>query len=358
MSISNLKKYDQADMLGSIQLIPKQAQAAWQQASKLKLPADYRQINQIIVIGMGGSILGPELVKNILNFKLAKPLNLVSDYVPDKLSPAQLENTLFILSSYSGNTEEVLDWTKLFSSVSAAKRPPALKILGITAGGRLETWLKKNKKPYYKINTEFNPCGQPRIGTAFSIFALLAFLQNLGLINLNKKNLAAFFQRQHFPWAQAVKNLTKKLKNKLPIIIAAQHLKANAHILANQINENAKTMAAWFTIPELNHHLLEGLQFPASNHRQLIFIFLESGLYSAKTQLRFKLTKQILAKHKLSYTVRQIKQNPQPGPKAEQALSQALEMLIWGAYLSFYLALTYQLNPSEIPVVQEFKKHI
>ena len=74
------------------------------------------------------------------------------------------------------------------------------------------------------------------------------------------------------------------------ILIGAQFLTGSVHAFCNQLNENAKNMASYFALPELNHHLMEGLGFPSSNKSNLVSLFINSGLYDKRLQLRFELT--------------------------------------------------------------------
>lgn len=50
-------------------------------------------------------------------------------------------------------------------------------------------------------------------------------------------------------------------ENKLPIVIGAEHLTANTLITRNQFNETSKTFSAFYIVPDLNHHLMEGVGF-------------------------------------------------------------------------------------------------
>ncbi len=104
------------------------------------------------------------------------------------------------------------------------------------------------------------------------------------------------------------------------------------------------------SIPELNHHLLEGLKFPAANRQNLVFIFFESQLYFKKNQVRYAVTKKVVAKNRIGSSVYRL--------KAASRLGQSLEMLVFGSYASFYLAVLNNLNPSKIPWVDYFKAEL
>jgi len=126
-------------------------------------------------------------------------------------------------------------------------------------------------------------------------------------------------------------------------------IKGNVHVVTNQTNENGKHFACFFPIPELNHHLMEGLKNPAAN-KNLKFFLITSNLYHPRNQKRYKILKTVLAKNKIDFAEYQ--------PKAKTKLLQAFEVLNFGSYLSFYLAMSYNLDPTPVPLVDFFKKHL
>ena len=163
-NISQIKKLDTQNMLGSLQSLGKQAEQVWQQAKGLKIPIDYKKVNRVVVCGMGGSAIGADVVRSVFASELKIPVQIVNDYSP----PAFVDNkTLVIASSYSGNTEEVGNALKLAKVRKA-------KLIIISAGGNLQTFAKKNKIPAFIFTTENNPCNSPRMGLGYSIIGQLA----------------------------------------------------------------------------------------------------------------------------------------------------------------------------------------
>ena len=119
--------------------------------------------------------------------------------------------------------------------------------------------------------------------------------------------------------------------------------------MANQINESAKQTTLYYPIPELNHHLLEGLTFPKSNRQSLYFLFFNSTDYHLRNQKRFKITEEVLAKQKIKYQHMEFLGNK---------LEQSVEMLILGSLLSYQLAKNNQVNPNQVPWVNYFKRKL
>jgi len=334
-----IKKLDKADLLGSIALLGQQCEQTWQEVKKIKIPANYHQVENIVVSGMGGSALGGHIIRSVFSGELKVPIEVVRGYsLPAYVGP----KTLLILSSYSGDTEETLAAAK-----EGQKRKT--KIMGLATGGKLSDFLRRNNYPAYIFKPNHNPSGQPRMGLGYSILGQLGLLRQCGLLKIDEKEISRTIEllgRKN----NAAKNLAEKLKNKTPVIAASEFLLGNAHALANQINENAKCFAAYFELPELNHHLMEGLKNPAANRKNLVFLLINSGLYAPRNQARYKILKTVLAKNKINFL--------EYRPTAKTKFQQSWETLLLGSYLSFYLAMSYNLDPSPVPWVNFFKKEL
>jgi len=349
-NVDQIKKLDPQKVLNSIEAFDLQVSQAWNEMKEVKIPASYSGCNKILVDGMGGSGLGSHAIRSIFYDKLKVPFGLIHGYQ----LPANLDSkTLYLVSSYSGTTEEPL------STITAAKNKKA-KVFGISSGGPLARLISQGKIPGYIFTPQFNPSGQPRMGLGYSLGAQLALFNKLGLIKISdaeiKHALSGLtkLQKKFGPNNPTVKNPAKKLAvalaGKIPLVVTAEFLAGNGHIFANQLNENAKTFSSYFQIPELNHHLLEGLRFPKSNRRNLLFIFFESKSYLKKNQIRFAVTKKVVAKNHVSAFSYAL--------TTKGKLAQSLEMLVFGSYASFYLAALYGINPSKIPWVNFFKAEL
>lgn len=346
----HIKQLDASNVLGSLELLAKQIEQAWQETSQLNLPSEYKNIKQVVINGMGGSGLGTHIIQSLYFQKLKVPLGNIHSYS----LPGMLDNeTLYILSSYSGNTEEVL------STYEPAKRKGA-KILAISAGGKLGDLIQQGYIPGYLFKPRYNPSGQPRLGLGYLLVGILGLLRKSGVLPINPshiKSAVALLSKLKSEFGQAsplrdnpAKQIAEHLKDRLPTVVAADFLAGNAHTFANQLNENAKTFASYFILSELNHHLLEGLSFPKSNPKNLIFIFFDSGLYHQRNQERLKITQDVLKKNKISYLNYRLQGHTQ--------LEQSWAMLLLGSYISFYLAILYGVNPADIPWVDYFKAQL
>jgi glucose/mannose-6-phosphate isomerase len=348
--IKKIKKMDSGRVLDSIELLGKQIGQVLVDFKKVKLPQRYQQVDKIIINGMGGSALGSYILRSVYFDRLKVPVGVINSY----LLPAALDRrTLYLLSSYSGTTEEPL------ATILEANKKQA-KIFGITTGGDLAEKIKRREIAGFVFKPDFNPSGQPRMGLGYSLGAQLALLSKLGVLRLRapeiKKARAAIekYNKQFGVKSRLSRNFAKQLAlalyRKTPVIIASEFLSGNAHALANQINENAKNYSNYFLISEMNHHLLEGLTFPKNNYDHLAFVFFESKLYHPKNQVRYHVTKDVVDKNKIKFYSYSL--------ESRDKLAQAMEMLVFGSYLSFYLAILNQVNPSKIPWVDYFKAQL
>ncbi|MCL4382368.1 MAG: SIS domain-containing protein [Patescibacteria group bacterium] len=333
---------DKARMLESIRLLPDQCRQAWEETKKIQIPSSYMaQTSQIIVSGMGGSALGAHIIKSLFHQDLSLPVEIINDYhLPGYVD----SRTLLLLSSYSGSTEETLS-----TAFEGLKRQA--KIVGITTGGKLGSFLEENHFPAYIFKPQFNPCGQPRIGLGYSIVGQIGLLRKIGLLKLDEND---FYQtidslsRESETLKKEAKAMAAKIQDKIVEVIGASHLSGNAHVLANQLNENSKNFAGFFFLPELNHHLMEGLKNPKQN--KLIFLFLRSLFYDEKIKLRLKLTQEIIAKNNLPFLEFE--------SHGENKLAEVFQTLLFGSFLSFYLSIIYNQDPSVIPWVDYFKEKL
>lgn len=331
---------DKSNIFGSIVDLPKQIQHAWDEAQKVNIPDDYKKINKIVMTGMGGSLLGAKIIQAVFGQDLAYPLVLVNDYdLPNWVD----EKTLVICSSYSGSTEETL------SNFQQALIKKA-KLMVITAGGKLLELALANKLPVYKIDPIFNPSQQPRMAIGYSVIGQLVLCQKAGLLELTQAMINELIEVMQQVKADPAQVLAKQLEMKQVILVAAEHLAGAVHTVKNQMNENAKHLSHRHDLPELNHHLMEGLRFPVSNPDTTMFWFINSSLYSARMQRRLKLTQEVVEKNNLSSIIWQA--------AAKSKLAQAFELIQFGAYVNFYLSQLHKLDPAAIPWVDYFKAQL
>jgi len=187
------------------------------------------------------------------------------------------------------------------------------------------------------FETSLNPAGQPRSGLGLSLGMFWGALVKLGF--LNKPEIAEILPR----WS----SLAQKTRNKLIIFVSSGFLEGACRAGRNIINETAKTYADYHILPEMNHHLLEGLACPASNKKNLVFLFLESEFYEPKILTRLKLTREVVRKNKIKTITVKL--------KGKNRAEQMLETIFNASRLSCQLSKIYRVDPLSIPWVKWFK---
>jgi len=347
------KKLDKHFVGKSIELLPAQMRQVLSEASLVKIPQEYSKINKVVLAGMGGSNLGIRIMRHAFADQIKIPININAGYgVPKYVD----ENTLYIMSSYSGTTEEPL------STYDEAKKRGA-KIIAITEdaeNNKLKEIILRDDIPGYIFKPEQNPSGQPRLGLGYSIFGIAMMLSEAGVIKIDVKEMEEIIDllevnSQELKVASASKeNIAKKIALKLnakaPILVGAEFLSGNLHVMRNQINETAKTFSSYLVLPDLNHYAMEGLQYPEANKNNLQFVFFNSDLYSSRIQKRLKLSKDVVTKNGIE--VLEIKL------KSKIKKAQCFELLQFGSWLSFYMGIMYGVDPVSDPWVDWFKKQL
>lgn len=335
-----LKKLDPKGSLDSTLKSVDQMEAAWKEVNSLSIPK-LENIKNIVFCGMGASIYGALVIKSLLNRELSYPTEAITDYnLPEWVS----EQTLVVLTSYSGTTEEVLSC----ADQALAKKS---KILILTKGGPLAEFANKNSIPGYIFNGALNPSSVPRLGNGYTILGLIGLLNNAGVISVEEHEItnAIIRLREKFDELKNQALIDSEIYvGKIPIIIAAEHLSGNAQILRNQFNETSKSFSAFYLVPDLNHHLMEGLQFPLNSPLQ--FITLNTRNYSEKISKRMELTTTVIIQNK--HEIHEFKASGQT------VYDDFLETLIYGSFLTLFLAFRYDQNPAINPWVDYFKKEL
>lgn len=340
-NLEEIKKIDPKNVFGSAEMLPNQCEQIWEEGKRVEFPAIYKNVKNILFCGMGGSAYGAYVVSSLFSNKLSISHFIVNDYHIPKFVD---KNTLVILSSYSGTTEEVL------SCAEEAKERKA-KIVGLTTGGALGTFCIENNFPALIFAPKYNPSGQPRLGTGYMIIGTICILKSTSLIHTTDEEVKRAINelREHISSIkQHAREDAKKLMDTIPLIFSAEFLSGNAHIMRNQFNETAKNFAAFSELPELNHHLMEGLKNPKG--KKLTTIFITSGLYSDVLKKRIELTSDVVSKNEIQLI--------EYKAKGTTRLSQMLNVLSYGGYVTLYLALIYGQNPSLIPWVDYFKEKL
>lgn len=348
--VVSMKTLDPSDVLASTGLFPDQCKQAWEESSHITFPDFYKKVSNIVVCGMGGSRFTPKTIKELYRDRIRVPYEIVEDYsLPVYVGPS----SLVILSSFSGTTEEVIHCgTEAFAR--------GAKLTAVVQGGEIALMLKEHNLPGYIFNPKFNPCGQPRIGGGYLLMGHMGILKAVGFLDVTDteiteaiafaKTIGNRYKAQTTEAHNPAKQLARLLYDRHPFIVTAEFLKGFGNAFANQVNETAKMISDYRYIPELNHHLMEGLKRPDSLHQNGLFLFFLSDLYTLPIQKRFAITADVVKKQQVATHAITL--------HGTSKLAQVLEAYTLSGYVSFYMAMLYENDPVAIPWVTYFKQQL
>jgi glucose/mannose-6-phosphate isomerase len=351
--IKKIEKLDKDKVGESVSLLPDQIKQVMEENRNLKLPGGYTKFSSVVVDGMGGSNLGARIIKSVFADQLQIPLDIKAGY---ELPAMVSKNTFYILSSYSGTTEETLSTYK-----EAKSRGAKIAVLSMESPkSTLIEIAKKEKFPLITFNPKFNPCGQPRLGVGYSIAGLLTFFSKANLIKAEEKELKSIIRQMRrsdtrcVPQVKEKNNEAKKIAikmfRKMPVLISGNFLEGNIHVLRNQISESGKNFASYLVLPELNHYSMEGLGHPKAEKKDLHFLFIDSNLENKRVQKRSELTKKVIQGEGISLSIYR--------PKGKTKFEQAFDVLQFGSWVSYYLGLLNNEDPAAVKWVDWFKTEL
>jgi len=340
------RRLDAAGMLDHMHQFPDQCRLAWEKVLRFALPPEYSPVDKVVILGMGGSAIGGDIARRLALTESRVPVWVHRDY---GLPPFVDRNTLLIASSYSGNTEETL------SAFTASLKTPAKK-LAITAGGRLKKLAEKRGIPVFVIDYQ----APPRAAFPHSFVPLVGIFQKLGLLDdksadlkqalkiLNK--LAGDFVETRPLASNPAKQLAARLWGHLAVIYGGEILSEVGRRWKTQLNENGKAWAFFELFPELNHNAVAGYDFPPEVRDRVFVVLLHSALFSPRSQLHYEATAKLLAELGISHEVVEA--------VGKTALAQVMSLVLFGDYVSLYLAMLNETDPTLLAAVDFVKGYL
>ena len=344
--LQTYSKYDTQDMLKRIKELPLQCRRAWREVQEFSLPEDYSSMEKIVILGMGGSAIGGDLVRTLAQLEADVPVIIHRDYgLPHYVD----ERTLLIASSYSGDTEEVV------SAFEPALKTGARKLV-ITTGGKLNELAEANNIPVYKFDYQ----SQPRAALGYSFIPILGVLQKLGFlpdksagvneaINVMEKLITELDEKSPLSGNPA-KQTARRLQRKLTVIYGAGILSEVAHRWKTQINENSKAWAFHEVFPELNHNATVGFPFPPEIVDKIRVLMLRSPLFSQRLNIRYEVTAELLERIDVAYEYLD--------SVGESPISQMMSLIMMGDFVSYYLGILNCVDPTPVDVISYLKDRL
>ncbi len=306
------------------------------------------EIREVIIAGMGGSAISGDMAYAVVAWSLPVPLRVIRGYLlPASIGP----NTLLIVVSYSGNTEEAV-WAFTQGHNRGAK------IVAISTGGALEDLSNRYSIPIVKMNCNYPA---PRLALGHLLPAVLAVLDSVfdGLEFVNdaisdasqalKRGLNRYSRDLPFD-----KNFAKKLAydmhNAWPVIVASEITRPVAMRFAAQLNENSKWPAHASILPEMNHNEIVAYAQEGPATKKTGVLFLKDKDDHPRVQFRQDFTADMVEKNVA--WVHTLK------GEGKNLLSRLMSMLQTADFTSYYLAVARGLDPLTIHAIDTLKERL
>jgi glucose/mannose-6-phosphate isomerase len=324
-----------SEMTKLVQNFPNQLKEALEIGEKFQI-IDKPGFNprNVLITGLGGSGIGGTIASEIVGAECPVPITVNKDY----FLPAFVnQDTLVIVCSYSGNTEETL-----YAMEEAIKRKAV--IVCITSGGKVAEIAKQNNYDVILI-----PSGMPpRACLGYSLTQLFFVLKKFNLLKFDFKsqvNAAIdIIKKEETSIRKEAMAVADFLFKKMPVIYAVDGYNGVATRIRQQLNENSKTLCWHHVIPEMNHNELVGWAGGSDNIAVLI---LRNKSDFSRSQARIEINKKVFQKHTPHVYELWSKGNSQ--------LEQSIYLIHVTDWMSCYLAEKNSVDASEINVINDLK---
>jgi glucose/mannose-6-phosphate isomerase len=337
-----VQKYDPENQFEVLRNYYKQIEYSWNNKIDLSSIKKHK-IKNIVISGLGGSAIAGDLIQNYLNEELNIPLFINRNYY----TPSFINfETLFIASSYSGNTEETIE------SLNKAKEHNCI-IICITTGGEIEKIAIENNYPIIKLQNGY----QPRFSIGLSFFTLLKIFQELNFIqtqgeivsytiNLWKRLGEEYSAESNITFCSA-----EKLLGFVPIIYSVENATNSlGNRLKSQLAENAKMPSFANIFPEFNHNEIVAWESYSENQFRAKVIIILDESYHPQVKRRINIVSEIIKKAGAEIIYLE---------SSELTYKKRLLDLVYKIdWITYYSAILRKKDPSEIDNIHFLKKHL
>ncbi|MCX7731071.1 MAG: SIS domain-containing protein [Candidatus Caldatribacterium sp.] len=292
----------------------------------------------LLFCGIGGSGISGRILERLLMSSLPIPFLVISS---PPLPPWVGEETLCMVATYSGNTEETLALAR-----EARKRKARLLLLsqgGALAREREEedlfVCLPGGLQPRFALGYMLGGL----LGALEMLFPSLSFRQDLEETQKYlKATLPTYATSESLPC-----RLAQEIASAIPVFIGIEHYTDfAAWRCKTQCNENAKHVAFASTLPEAMHNEIVGFFHPDS--LPLVFC----ALHDPEEPL-FCTT---MARAYLRHVAKRKMKTFEVWAEGKSPLCRALSLVAFGDWLSLHLARIHAEDPGRIPAITHLKR--
>ena len=346
MTFEEIYSIDSSNMHKLLKEFPLQVEEAVSIGKSVSLNIQGKNIRQIVLTGLGGSAIGGDLLRNYLHGELRIPFLVNRQYT---LPAFAGRDTLVIVSSYSGNTEETNSAHR-----EALKR--RAKVLCISSGGATGKLAQAKRQALIKIP----PGLPPRTALGYSFFPLLIALTKLGLVRDKSREIAETIRLLHAkadeygtpdPAGNRALQIAEQFRGRMGAVYAAgERLDGVATRWRGQMAENGKALMFGHVLPEMNHNEIVGWKNPAEPLRDLFVVFLRDKGDHRRVQRRMDLSKHIIAEHTPHIV--------EVWSEGVSLLARLFSLVYLGDWISYYLAILHGEDPTPVNVIDYLKEEL
>lgn len=345
-------RYDESRMAAVIEGIPGQIAFALDDPDFPEIPSG--PFDRAVLLGMGGSALAMDVIAEAFSDEL-RPGQLVSWRRYERPPTYSDTRSLFIASSFSGNTEETLS--------AARTLPETANLVVVAAGGQLAEFAHKNARPLIRIPADRECSGfQPRSATGYFVTYLARLLIHAGLLPNVRSRLEIlphFLMERNAEIRARAEEIAIWLEPKIPVIYTDDRYERSIGRIAKiKINENAKRPAFSNVLPEANHNEMisfsrpygiMGVEGPSARFG---FLYLKDPSPSSLPRIhqRFEALRELFDKEHYQHI--DFRSWDIPG---ETNLERIFAALTFADWCSYTLALLDRIDPTPVHQVEEFK---
>jgi glucose/mannose-6-phosphate isomerase len=325
--------------------LPEQISDAARAAQGVDRLPERESIEHVVVLGMGGSGVAGDILQAAAGPFMAVPVITVKSY---ELPAFVGDNTLVFAISFSGNTEETVE-------AATAAAMEGAKIVAVTSGGELARLAEGWNVPVIPVPSTIP---QPRAALGAMAIPPMVVLEQMGLfpgatqwIDLAVSQLQRRRDRLTRDGNEA-EQLARRIGRTVPLIYGGGAVGSAVSLRwKTQINENAKAPAFWAAQPELCHNEVCGWGQHGDVTRQLVtLIALRHDSEHPQVTRRFDLVFDVVRE-----VVASIEEVHAEG---EGDLAQLLDLILFGDFVSLYMAYQEGIDPGPVPVLVDLKQRL
>lgn len=342
MTAAGQQLLDTQGMREAHALLPDQIERAAASARQLDGLPEHEWIEQVVILGMGGSGIAGDIVHAVTSPLSPVPVTVVKNY---ELPAFVGEGTLVFAMSFSGDTEEVVE-----SATEAAVQ--GAKVVAVTSGGQLERLATGWGSPISKIETDVS---QPRAALGALVTPPLVALERVGLFPGATQWIALALDQlrrrrdQLLSDASPAREIARRINRTIPLIQGGGALGATAaQRWKTQINENAKAPAFWSVQPELCHNEVVGWGQNGDVTRQMLTVV---QLRHSGEHPQVERRHQLVGESLLEFVADVIEVRAE----GEGDLAQILDLMFLGDFVSLEMAFAEGIDPGPITAIDELK---